>query len=105
MQPFEWFILAMASFRLQRIVTSDSWYPTQAWREWVNNRAKPDKKKQKQTFRTELAELFSCPWCFGWWVTVGVFLEYHYLEWVPMWVYALCAASGLVGMLGTYDDR
>lgn len=123
MSPFEWVILALASFRLQRIVTKDTWYPTQWFREKLKERwlraedefsveisrshkmNKEAKKLHRKAARMrEENELFTCPWCFGFWTCAAVFAEHQFLALVPLWIYALFAASGLTGMLGMYDN-
>lgn len=90
-------IVALASYRLTRIVTTDK--ITEQWRDrlyrwaWVE----PDEPEQYRAawvrwqgdapfegegstrpmpraggFRTYVNELFNCPWCLGWWVSYGV---------------------------------
>lgn len=102
---FEWIILTLAVFRIQRVFTADSWYPTQAWRKYLVKRAMQSQggDDDKQTRWTELAELFSCPWCWGFWVSAGVLGEYYFVSIVPIFVYAVFAISAVVGMLAAHD--
>ena len=89
-------VLALASFRLQRIVTRDDWPPSEWFRGAVERR-----------FGTESSwfTLVTCPWCFGFWVTAAVFAEHRFLDIVPVWAYAICAASAVVGLLGEWETR
>jgi hypothetical protein len=104
-EPFAFVILALAAFRIQRIFTTDSWYLTQGFRRYLDRRAAPAQKANQQNFWTEIAELFSCPWCFGFWTSIAVIAEFTFLSVVPLWVYTGFAISAVVGMLGTYDER
>lgn len=97
-------ILALASYRLQRLVTSDSWYPFQWWRTFLYRKAQPTIQKSRQNVWTELAELFSCPHCFGLWTAAAVFTEHFVFNWIPMIVYAIFAAAAVVSWLAEQED-
>jgi hypothetical protein len=94
----EWFVfvvLALASFRLQRVVTTDEWPPTQWFRDKVADRTGAD---------SSWTTLFTCPWCFGMWVSAVVVVEHRYLGWVPFWVYSLLAGAAVAGLLAEWSD-
>lgn len=95
MEAWTFVILALASHRIQRIFTADHWPPTEALRDYIDNRFGPN---------SSYATFISCGWCFGFWVTIAVFAEHRYLSIVPMLVYTIFAASSIVGLVATYDD-
>ncbi len=77
-------VLALAAHRLTRLGLLDT-MPFGALRERLVNR-KPDGR---------LAELLTCPWCLGWWVSLGVVTAASVLPrrvWQPLAV-ALAASS------------
>lgn len=77
-------VLALAAHRLTRLGLLDT-MPFGALRERLVNR-KPDGR---------LAELLTCPWCLGWWVSLGVVAAASVLPrrvWQPLAV-ALAASS------------
>lgn len=88
-------VLSLAAFRLQRIITTDQWPPSDWFREKVRSRTGDD---------SSWTTLVTCPWCFGFWISLAVMAEHHYLGVIPMWVYGVFAVSAIVGMLGTYDS-
>lgn len=91
MRPFTFLVLSLSSFRLQRIVTTDKWPPSKWFR-------------SKLTLGSFWDELFNCPWCFGFWVTIAVFVEHFYIGVVPLWIHLALAASTVVGFIGNYDS-
>lgn len=102
---FTWVLLTLACYRLQRIVTADSWYFTQAFREWLEKKSAPAHKAGKQTVWTEATELFSCPYCFGWWTCIVVFALTAQVISIPLPAIQAIAASGVVGFVGVWDSR
>ena len=77
-------VLMLAAHRLTRLALLDS-VPFGSLRNWLINR-KPDGR---------VAELLSCPWCLGWWASLGVVLAALVLPralWQPVAV-ALAASS------------
>lgn len=95
MTSFTWLILALASFRLQRIITTDDWPLS----EWFR-----DKVRIRFGLESSWFKLVTCPWCIGSHITILVFLEHHILAVVPFPVYACIAAAAVVGLLGNHDD-
>lgn len=95
MTPFTFVILALAAFRLQRILTRDDWPPSERFRDWVKERTGED---------SAWTDYVHCQWCAGFHVSLAVMAENHYLGVIPMWVYGVFAVSAVVGMLGTYDS-
>lgn len=83
-------VLTFAAYRLQRIVTSDDWPPSEAFRDAVERRFGA---------ASSWYVLVTCPWCFGFWVSIAVMAEHHFLHVVPLWVYGIFAISAGVGLL------
>lgn len=75
--------LALACYRAQRIVTSDVWPPTAAFRQWMRERAvrARDQRRAVAVVRWQWAhKLMTCPWCFGTWLSfAGVVLTHAYV--------------------------
>jgi hypothetical protein len=88
MTVFHFLLLSLASFRVTRLITTDD--ITQPLRDRL-----PD---------NWLAELLSCSWCCGVWVTAVLFAADHYLT-IPLVILAAVAAMSVVGYLGTWDKR
>lgn len=123
MTPFEFVVLALASYRLQRIVTADTWYPTEKFRTFLIDKKskheleqsrymrfpiseggpKQERHRKWTKFWMEMIELFSCPWCWGFWTTLTVFTIDYYLN-PNIYIWAAFAASGIVGFLGSKED-
>ena len=82
-------IVALAVHRLTRMGLLDT-VPFGALRDKLVNR-RPDGR---------LAELLTCPWCLGWWVSLGVVLAASVLP-RPVWqpVAVALAASSVAALL------
>lgn len=83
-EPLAVAVLALAAHRLTRLALLDT-MPFGALRDRLVNR-KPDGR---------VAELLTCPWCLGWWVSLAVVLAACVLPrrvWQPLAV-ALAASS------------
>lgn len=92
---FQWVLLSLTAFRLQRIVTADDWPPSEWFRESVKERFGEDSSWYK---------LFTCPWCWGTWMTLGVFSIAAQVISVPNPLLQSIAGCAVVGILGsTYD--
>lgn len=96
MSVFRFVLLTLFSFRVSRIVTTDSWPPTERFRDWVEERTGPD---------SGWTTLTTCPWCFSLYVTVPVFVIDMYVVRIPLVVLLIGASMACVGYLGTYDER
>jgi hypothetical protein len=90
-------VQAAAAYRLTRLLQVDSLPPLPAVRSWLITRY-PDHP---------LIELVSCPWCLGFWVSVGVVAADAFVPklWRPLALsLALSAAVGhLRGLDGDED--
>lgn len=102
--------LSFATFRLQRVITADTWLPSRVFREWVD--AGQVVRKHRTRFRLpklfwqELYELITCPWCFGAWTAAAVtFIVDRYYFHLPLPVLWWAAISGVVGIIARYVEE
>lgn len=115
---FLFVLSSLATFRAQRIVTADTWYPTEKFRDWlIKHHAKnedrqsawPPDTKERELYRkwakfwNEMVELFSCPWCFGFWCSGICTLVLMYTVGIPLPLFWWAAISGAVGLFAAHD--
>lgn len=92
---FVFVLLCLATFRAQRIVTTDEWPPSQWLRRYIDKRMGP---------HSSWAELVHCPWCMSVWlgaVIVAVTDRWFYAIPLPVLVYG--AVLAVVGLLASFD--
>lgn len=94
--PFRFVLMTLTAYRLTRLVVHDDWPPTHWFREKLTARTGQD---------SGWTVLFTCPWCFGVYVTAAMFLVDHYLWTIPTLLLMMGSAMAVVGYLGTYDSR
>lgn len=102
--PFELIVLSLAAFRMTRLFVYDK--ITAFLREQFYD-AKNLKsagvvlEKPKSGPRRTLADLFSCPWCFGMWAgaTVVFFYELTPYAWYPIVILAVSALGSIFQIL------
>lgn len=103
MTPFEFVILSFATLRLTRLVVYDT--ITAFFREQFF-----DVKKTKTGIKLEkpasgprrtLADLLTCPWCFGVWAGATVVFFYYLTSyaWFPILFLAISGAASLLQLL------
>jgi hypothetical protein len=63
---------ALAAYRLTRLVTRDSLPPLPAVRQHVLDKLDEIQNRRGVTADHPLTELVHCPWCVGFWISVGV---------------------------------
>lgn len=92
-----WLIVyALTSFRLTRLWTRDSLPPLPALRN----------KVQLKWGRHAWVELMDCPWCAGFWISVGVMLvSSSPLAPVWQWVAVPLALSAVAGLLSAVREE
>lgn len=90
---FQWVLLTLAAFRLQHFVTVDD-VPGEWIRGPVERRFGADSK---------MAELLTCPWCFGSWVTFAVFGVAAQFVSIPQPLVQAFAAAAVVGYAGSKE--
>lgn len=112
-------VMALAAYRLWRIVGEDTWPPTLAFRAWLEVRveshrdhaerwveADPELSDRfaRRMRRTEIAyELITCPWCLGSWVAGAVVLAVDVAVGLPLPLLQWGAVACLVGIIGKVD--
>lgn len=92
---FVFILLTLAAYRLQRIVTADTWPPSAWFRDWVDDRFGPT---------SSWSEFFHCPHCLGFWTSLAVFAEHFLLGAVPIEVYMAIAAAGVISLAHDFMD-
>jgi len=91
-QPWEFALLALAAFRIWKLVGDDAVLDKP--RDWVLVRLEE---------RASWLDYFiTCPWCAGFWITLawwGAWLAWGYGTLVAATLFALSAAVGFLGVL------
>lgn len=100
---FEFFILTLATLRLTRLVVydrvsafvRDQFHDTNL----IGNMIKP-----KRGVRRTIADLLSCPWCFGMWSGAVVVFCFFFtpLAYYPVLFFAIAGAATLLQILGNW---
>lgn len=90
----EFIVLALAAYRLTRVIVEDT---VAEWlREAVWKRYDPS---------TAIGYLFTCYWCMGFWVSSLVVLAYIIVPVPTMVISAIFAVSAVVGIIAARIDR
>lgn len=104
------FLLAVATWRLTRLLVRDEFPPTRALREWVLRTfadIQPDgtlaPSKQWGAAGHALAYLFTCTWCMSIWVGAAVVALADWRLSVPYPWLVVAAGSALSGLLNMID--
>lgn len=90
-------VLALAAWRVTRLITADSIFAGP--REAALRRLTAGKAESKP------AELLTCAWCMGMWVSAAVVGGYDAVASVPIPVYVWLAVAAAVGILASIDQR
>lgn len=102
---YELLLLALASFRIWRLVGEDDLFDRP--RRWLV-RLGPDWKSEGDSvpdgYRIRLAEFITCPWCLGFWITLAVWAMYQIWEFGTLVVAVPLAISALVGFMRSRLD-
>lgn len=90
---FQFTLITLALFRAVRFVTTDTFPPMAAIREWIEGKLKG-----------HWDDLITCNWCVSVYA-VAIFygLGAQFLN-IPLPVLQAAATSGIIGFLGNYDD-
>lgn len=91
---FQWVLLTLTSYRIQRIITTDSWPPSIRLRRYVHDRFGSD---------SSWCDFITCPFCAGTWLTFATFAVAAQFLNIPSPVLQAIAASAIVGLIGTRD--
>jgi hypothetical protein len=88
---FTYIVLALAAFRVTRVITTDTVFETIRDRIW--NRFPPT---------TKFGYLLTCNWCTGFWVSIG-FVGLYLL--VPTIVFVVSLVLSISAIVGLLSDR
>lgn len=99
--PFEFIILSLATFRLTRLFVYDkitAFFREQFYDAKVLRGGGVVLEKPKGGPRRTIADLLSCPWCFGVWAgaTVVFFYELTPYAWYPIIILAISSIGTLM---------
>lgn len=92
---FRFILLTLTCFRVTRLVTTDSWPPS----DWLR-----DKVAKRFGEHSSWHDWITCPWCFSAPVIAGI-LTLDYTVGIPLSVLVGFSVWALVGYLGTWDSR
>jgi hypothetical protein len=93
--PIWTLIYALAAFRLTRLWTRDTLPPLPRMREAV----------QSRWGDRAWAELFDCPWCAGFWISLGVVLvSSSPIAPAWQWLAVPLAISAMVGLIAAREE-
>lgn len=93
----DYLIITFATFRLTRLVVNDvitKWFREQFW-DAKDSRGKVYLEKPERGPRRTIADLLSCPWCFGVWAAASVVFFYllsPYAQ-LPILILAIAGAA------------
>ena len=90
-EPLLLIIVALASYRVTRLITTDTFPPIESVRNRIENKA-PE----------WIADLITCSWCVGFWVSVVASVGFFHANWVGP-VAAPFALSAIIGLLSRGD--
>jgi hypothetical protein len=97
---FQWVLITLGCYRAQRLITTDSIYPSRAFRAYLTRRAAPTSGRPGFHLWNELDELFTCPHCMGIWVSsVFYFIAayFHHLS-IPLTFLQAIATMGAISI-------
>lgn len=100
MTALEFLLLTLATYRITRLVATDSlWADSRdRLRAWLENRGDPDDKFGPYLTGQKLAELITCPFCVGFWVSCAVLGFALGAELVRLpWQWAIIVAWSIAG--------
>jgi len=89
-------VMALAVFRVYRLIAEDD--IADRPREWLLAKLKEERLVQ-------LDKLITCPWCLGWWLSLGVYL---FWLWLPTETLVVCtpfALSAVVALISKNLDK
>ena len=110
-------ILALAAFSITRLIVTDTFPPIEKLRTWFFEHFPHDGfSTLKRPVRgqwvaigrgytvnigTWLGELVSCPWCAGWWVSLGSWISFVLWPTVTLAICVPFALRAIVGIIST----
>lgn len=107
--PVALLVVALAAFRLTRFFVYDSLVGSNLesgsrWGETLDRWAYTRDGKDRGWLRGKVADLLTCPWCLGFWLSLGcVAVWAEFPGW--RWVLVPWAVAGAQGILSTWERR
>ena len=104
-EPYALFLLVAASYRVWRLIAEDDILDRP--RLWLLRlpRAWQAEQPIPAEYRGKVADFLTCPWCMGFWVSLGFYLSWL---WQPEWtlvVATVATISAAVGLIrGVLDS-
>ncbi len=102
--------VVLAAFRITRFFIYDSMVGANIesgskFSQWLDGWAyTADGERDRTWFRGKVAGLLVCPWCLGFWISLGTVA--WWAEWPEArWVLVPWAVSAVVGMMATWERR
>jgi hypothetical protein len=95
---YEFVLLALASFRLTRLIAWDTWPPVSRARIWLLYRPEGGLRSDA------LDELFACPFCLGFWISLAFYLAWLFFPTATLAVSIVLALSAIVGLVAKTLD-
>ena len=120
MIPSPWIglVLALAAFRITRLIGWDDLPPVARARAWVTGasmrsqstsntamRLTNDESKDTWVYkRPLLAHMITCPYCMGFWVAAVTYIAWVFVPTQMLYVAAVFALSGAIGIIARMLD-
>lgn len=95
----QFIVLSLACYRLQRIITTDTWFLSRKFREFLERRS------TRGGLALEISELFHCGHCFGWWTSITVYAISAQLFSIQLPVYQAIATAAVVSGFTELFDK
>ena len=111
--PSPWIstVLALAAYRIVRLIGWDDWPYAVRARRWLGGRNERNRgvtvflDDERGTYtRPVLAKFLSCPWCVGFWLSIAVYFAWLYGGRWTLYVLAPWALSAAVGLIARNWD-
>lgn len=100
--------MALAAYRLWRIIGQDDWPPSRWLRKQLAIRDPATEGREptglRETFWAEIRTMIECPWCLGFWSSVVVVTITAQITNVPQPILQALACSCITGLIGTNLD-
>lgn len=95
---WQFVLLALASFRIWVLLSEDDVLDRP--RRWLLRLGDWEKGPVPEGYRRGLGDFIQCPWCFGFWISLAV-----YVGWLidPKWTLYICAPLAVSAALGLIE--
>lgn len=97
---WEFLLLALAACRLTRLAGWDVFPLAITVRDWVVGRYEPDMRPRREW----LDHMLACPFCVGWWISLGLYGLWLAAPTVTLYMAVPLALSGTVGLISKNLD-